>query len=62
MPVGERSDLLSMKEMAAELNVSRATIYREQEDGKLRFVKIRSRRFTERTELERYRIAARGAA
>lgn len=46
--------LMSMKEVAAESPVSRATVYREMDAGKIAYVQIRSRRFVWRSELERY--------
>jgi excisionase family DNA binding protein len=46
--------LRSMKEVAAACGVSRATIYREMEEGKLTFIVIRRRRLVAQSELERY--------
>lgn len=46
--------LLSMKEAATLTPVSRATLYREQDAGRLAYVKIRSRRFIWQSELVRY--------
>jgi predicted DNA-binding transcriptional regulator AlpA len=48
--------LLSMKEAVEYLDhvVSRATLYREQNDRRLAYVRIRSRRYVWRSELIRY--------
>ena len=47
--------LLSMKELAAFVRVvSRATLYREMDDGHLTYVRIRSRRFVWQSEATRY--------
>lgn len=52
MPDPDR--LLSMKEAATLTPVSRATLYREMEAGRLAYVMIRSRRFVWQSELDRF--------
>lgn len=46
--------LISIKEAAAMCPVSRATLYREMEDKRLAYVRIRSRRYVWLSELRRY--------
>lgn len=48
--------ILSMKEVVAYLGnvISRASVYREMTDGKLVFIRIRSRRFVRKSDLDRY--------
>lgn len=46
--------LLSMKEATTYAPVSRATLYREMDDKRLAYVRIRSRRYVWRSELVRY--------
>lgn len=50
--------LMSIKEAVAYIRVvSRATLYREMDDGKLAYSQIRSRRFIYQSELDRYLVA-----
>ena len=54
--MGERlaSDLLTVAEVAALLRVSRSTVYRERQRGRLRFAKVGGSAFVRRTEVDRY--------
>lgn len=56
------TDLRTIPDAAAEMYVSRATLYREIKRGRIKVVAIRGRRFVRLAEIERYLRAQERAA